>query len=785
MNECAIHVSPLKTTRHKNRHGVLEKDIVFFMDLFSRILLDEDENEQEFPVDYNDPRVILMRKIKPLLSITGMHRTLQIAMLRMIAVRMDKERMYPQHAADESPFLLWMIGMPDLPWHKAHGRLLMRTIYARHTLINRYIHMDNTTINRVLRDGDGPAHDTGYVAGLHQGAVARLSEPTDEQKKLLCADISINHSLMQHHAHLLGKDYVNTYVNFLLPNNTGTYADGALLAKFLFTLPVDYLNNRTFESLLTECLSSSVLLKRQTLRVAPYRIDKQLWECIKVSFFKYIHSSRITRESLRLFIMDNPYFTIGHVRDIADTGERDLVHAMFDNPHLPWTKGMVSAVLSVVKNKSRYVQDLTVSAFTRMGFIDERFQSDDGSQELWSMDDYKGIVSAADPKYRRTHMAFVRDDVVYENDNTTDASKDKPASKDAPDTTEPSDVVKPNAGYADAMYILFDYKHMAATLKALSWDSDQQDYGKSLLTKVDASRGVKVGHVLQSKSAIDAIVKDLMDGFPHFKPIIDLLGRQMVLSMLTQSPLRMPPILCTGAPGIGKTTFTSKMSQALGLFHRVIHMETLTGGMILSGLGNHWANPKTGLFFDTMLESDVCNPIIILDELDKAKIDNRWSTLTPLYAVLEPSTARCFQDELVASPIDMSLVNWIATANKPVDVIRNEMGDAILSRFTVFELQDPSLEDRRSIVSNMYKSYVNDNRLSHIMDDTLDVDVLDILAHGSLRDARKNLEDGCSTALANVCDHLDSLKDKVRITLEDTKGGQSLTARFKMGFTVN
>ena len=50
-----------------------------------------------------------------------------------------------------------------------------------------------------------------------------------------------------------------------------------------------------------------------------------------------------------------------------------------------------------------------------------------------------------------------------------------------------------------------------------------------------------------------ARIAALSEAIPHFAPAIDLMARAELVSSRTATPLRLPPILLLGEPGIGKS----------------------------------------------------------------------------------------------------------------------------------------------------------------------------------------------------------------------------------------
>lgn len=56
--------------------------------------------------------------------------------------------------------------------------------------------------------------------------------------------------------------------------------------------------------------------------------------------------------------------------------------------------------------------------------------------------------------------------------------------------------------------------------------------------------------------------------------------------------------------------------------------------------------------FDALVHGSYSNPVIAIDEIDKAGNDARYDPLGALYALLEHDTASAFVDEFAEVPID-------------------------------------------------------------------------------------------------------------------------------------
>ena len=146
-------------------------------------------------------------------------------------------------------------------------------------------------------------------------------------------------------------------------------------------------------------------------------------------------------------------------------------------------------------------------------------------------------------------------------------------------------------------------------------------------------------------------------------------------------------MLLLGEPGIGKTHFARRVAQLLGTGFGFVPMSSLTAGWVLSGASSQWKNAKPGKVFDTFLNGEYANPVMVVDELDKASADGQYDPLGALYELLEIDTAMRFVDEFVEVPIDASGAVWFATAN---DAAR--IPEPLLNRMNVYEIDAPDAE---------------------------------------------------------------------------------------------
>src|ERR1043165_342341 len=194
----------------------------------------------------------------------------------------------------------------------------------------------------------------------------------------------------------------------------------------------------------------------------------------------------------------------------------------------------------------------------------------------------------------------------------------------------------------------------------------------------------------------------LFDELPNFTEVLEDIRKHLALCIDSNDCVEVPPMLLLGEPGIGKTHFARKLSQLLGTGFGFVPMSSLTAGWVLSGASSQWKNPKPGKVFDTFLNGDYANPVIVVDELDKASSDGQYDPLGALYELLEVETATRFVDEFVELPIDASGAVWLATATDPARI-----PEPLLNRLTVYEIDAPDETGSLRIATTIYREIRN------------------------------------------------------------------------------
>lgn len=156
---------------------------------------------------------------------------------------------------------------------------------------------------------------------------------------------------------------------------------------------------------------------------------------------------------------------------------------------------------------------------------------------------------------------------------------------------------------------------------------------------------------------------------------------------------RTPVLLFVGLQGVGKTTLARSISEALGREFVRIAMGGIGSTLEIRGRSKAYPEAEPGQIVKALINSQVRNPVILLDEIEKASGEKGLLSdiMAILLEILDPKQNNEFRDHYVDFPIDLSEVLFICSANNT-----GTISTALMDRMEVIKM--PSYTDEEKLV---------------------------------------------------------------------------------------
>ncbi len=247
-----------------------------------------------------------------------------------------------------------------------------------------------------------------------------------------------------------------------------------------------------------------------------------------------------------------------------------------------------------------------------------------------------------------------------------------------------------------------------------------------------------------------AITAHLRARAPWYAAANDLLDQQWRLQLWLGRPwIAFRPLLLVGPPGCGKSHLARMIAERSGVGHSILSLAGVADSTTVEGTPRGFTNTMPCFPALTMAQHGTANPIVVVEELDKAGVSARHGDpVTALLTLLEPGTAKQYWDRCLLAPVDVSHVNWILTANSLA-----VLPAPLRSRLDIVHVDGPALEHFEILLTNLLDELAGQWRIPHAFLPELAAEAEDLMRqrfsrHRSVRRLERELRAAIAAGIA-------------------------------------
>ena len=215
-------------------------------------------------------------------------------------------------------------------------------------------------------------------------------------------------------------------------------------------------------------------------------------------------------------------------------------------------------------------------------------------------------------------------------------------------------------------------------------------------------------------------------------------------------------VIClVGPSGVGKTTLAYSIAKSIKRNFVKISVGGVSDDGEIVGHRKTYLGASPGRIIDGMRRAKSCNPVFLIDEVDKMTKDYKGDPASALLEILDSTQNNTFRDNYIEEEFDLSNVMFILTANNIQDIplaLLDRLEIIYIEGYTEFEKLDIA---KKYLIPKICKN--NGIKKIKIDDDF----ILNVIRHYTKEFGVRELERKLSSVIRQIVTNIVLKKDKV------------------------